>query len=691
MLRELTISWLMFMFSSRASQLFTRIADNQYLTGLCNVFIMLLPVSLISAFCMLVAHGLGLIGYQTLSEQLFSTSSLVWQLFPVLLIVFYSHFLASYHQLERVAIITPSMIIYFITSYHWELLKVGTVIPTNYPLAILVPIFVALTYDKIKGLQRLPIDEVPSVVDKSITMVASVCILVTVYSGLSYALRHYVFDDLHLSDYLPDLTLEYLSDGLIYEFVRNLFWSVGVNGHIILASYKTEIYHASIAAIEQHNTYGTPLPIMTSNFYDMYGGMGGSGNTISLVLAMLFFAKQATYRKLGFAVLILSIFNINEPVIYGLPVMFNPMLIIPFLATPIVGLLIAYASTSLGLVPPNIEVMSWMTPPVISGYIGTGNSWEGAVLQIVIILVGIAIYLPFFKKFESLSETKKIVSSKLGGYFFEEREVEISQPMASFIPHLSNNIEAQKQLKALQDTGEFILFYQPQYDISTGRVRNVEAVIRYRTYDGNITPPHFIDHFKSLGLLKELDFWVIERALDQVSSLTRYPHFKLSIDISPETLVVDQFLNRFLNMVDNSKLARNQLEVEITEDALIHDEEKTRIVLEGLREAGISVTLDDFGSGYSSLSYLSKYEFDRVKLDRSFTQGLSTPKGRKIFQLTSQLVLTSGSQIIADGIEKKQEVLFMKHLNISLLQGKFFYEPMPWEELVDRKLFSPIF
>ncbi|MFA0567996.1 EAL domain-containing protein [Vibrio gallaecicus] len=676
------------MFKHSLARAVSLISDNPYINGVCNVFIMLLPVSLISAFCMLLGNATSYFELHEFSQRLYSISTLVWQLFPILLIVYYSQFLASMHKLERISLITPSIVIYFIVSYQWELLKVGTVIPTNYPLAIMLPMAICFCLKLTKQKRKRQKIELPNVVEKSIEMILSCSVLVFSFSTISYILRHIIFEDVVLASYFPHLDPHSLLDGIVYELARNLFWAIGVNGHIVLASYKSEIYHMSMHLVEQHQTLGTPLPILTSNFYDFYAGLGGAGNTLSLVMCMILFSRNDSYKKLGCAVLILSLFNINEPVIYGLPIMFNPILIIPFLTIPVLSLMIAYFATSLGFVPPISEVMSWMTPPLISGYVGTGNSINGAILQALIIGIGVLIYFPFFRKYENLGRTRHIFTNSASKEFFNNDDVSKGQSMNTFIPHLSNNISAQKCLNELQESGEFTLFYQPQYDITHHQVVGLEVLIRHKGYDGKITPPYFLSSFASLGIMQDLDLWVIETALHEVTPFADSENFKVSINVSSDTLLIDNFASSMRKLVDSSALQTHQVELEITEDVLVKDENKTKQTVDELRASGISVALDDFGAGFSSLGYLSKFEFDKVKIDRSFVLNLSSDKGKELFKLTSQLVQVGGATVVVEGVEEKEELEFISKQNISLIQGFYFYKPMPFENIIELNLYS---
>ncbi len=621
-------------------------------------------------------------GYEQVGTTVGAASSIIWKLFPILLLVYFSQFLSSLLKVSRVNVITPSLMIYFIVCNEWGLLQEGTVVPSNYPLAIIIPILVGWSVRAMQNRKWFMRSELPNIVDQSYNLIMATTVLVVGYTLLGYVLGR-VFCAADIAGFLlPNLDPYSLSDGVIYELVRNLFWSIGINGHIIFAPYKAELYEATRVAIENHELLGTPLPILTTNFFDFYAGLGGAGNTISLVLCMLFLTKNRSYKALATAALILSFFNINEPIIFGLPIMFNPLLIVPFLIAPVVGLVIAYVATALGLVAPMTEIMSWMTPPLMSGYVGTGSTWTGAVLQLIIILVGVIIYYPFFKQMDNIGNANASFAKSLSDDFFNYEGVESGKSAGAFFPEITSKFAAQKRITDLKNNGEFILYYQPQVNTRTGEIRSLEVLIRHRSESGEISPPTFLDDFAKVGLMSELDLWVVETALKESAPLADSPNFKVSINMSPETCLVPDFTEKVLSMINQSALSYSQVEFEITEDMLIQDEHSTHRVLTSLREAGVKIALDDFGSGYSSIGYLSKYDFDKVKIDRSLVLNLNNKNGRELFRLTAKLVKITGAETVAEGIETEAELEFMAEQNIHLIQGFYFYKPMPFEDVL---------
>lgn len=677
------IYWLLIslMNTSFIYRVFTRFSENAYLNGLCNVFVMLLPVSLLSAFAMLIGSGLVELGFQSQANYLVFISKLVWKLFPILLLIYYSLFLARLHNISRTNVITPSLLIYVILSNEWGLLHTGSILPDNYPMAIMTPLLVAFTVKHLTRRRVYMESDLPNVVDQSINLIFGTILIVTLYVSLGHYLGGAFYSMSCVKELVPTMGVDSLLGGLWYELVRNLLWTIGINGHVLLAGYKQELYQLSVDSFTMYQIMGEELPILTSSFYDIYAGIGGAGNTLSLVLCMLLFTKNKGYRTLAGATLILSIFNINEPVLFGLPVIFNPVLIIPFLITPLVAILVAYTATWIGLVAPVSQFVSWMTPTLFSGYLATDGSISGALLQFVIIIIGMMIYLPFFKQMDRVLGSHAVFSKGSSDEFFNYEEVGNSRGVIGLLPHMSGNLLAQKQISDLQHDGEFVLFYQPQIDNSKHCVSSLEALIRHRSKDGTITPPTFLANFATLGLTSELDLWVIRRALQEVAPLASNKTFKISINVSPETFLVPNFAEIVIELIDNSTLSYEQIELEITEELLIQDEQRTWSVFTQLREKGIKIALDDFGSGYSSIGHLCKYEFDKVKIDRSLVMNLKHKNGREMFRLTSELVRITGAEIVVEGVETQEELDFVTQQGIALIQGYYFYQPMPFEQV----------
>lgn len=185
----------------------------------------------------------------------------------------------------------------------------------------------------------------------------------------------------------------------IVTILNSLFWFVGLHGGNVVNAVIKPIWIANLDANRLAHAAGEELPhIFTSVFADHFVFLGGGGATLGLVIALFYLSrkKQASQQAKALAPITLTpgLFNINEPTMFGLPIVLNPMLLLPFVLAPLANLLIAWISMAVGLVPLTYIDPGWTMPPIISGFLAT-NSVMGSLLQFVLVIVDICIYLPF--------------------------------------------------------------------------------------------------------------------------------------------------------------------------------------------------------------------------------------------------------------------------------------------------------
>ena len=185
---------------------------------------------------------------------------------------------------------------------------------------------------------------------------------------------------------------------LLYNTLSSLLWFFGINGPAVVNSVWSPIFFVltqdNLHAFQQHQV----LPhIYTQQFIDMFTTFGGGGSTLSLLIVILFFCKSKRMRELAKLALVPGIFGINEPIIFGLPVVLNPVIAVPFIITPVLNTLIAGLCFTWGWIPYTNGVnLPWTTPIGFSGWLTTG-SWRGVVLQFILLILGCLIYYPFAK------------------------------------------------------------------------------------------------------------------------------------------------------------------------------------------------------------------------------------------------------------------------------------------------------
>lgn len=193
-----------------------------------------------------------------------------------------------------------------------------------------------------------------------------------------------------------------LPAAMIISFLNHLLWFFGLHGTNILGSVIEPIY---LPLIEENlnlfmsgvSAFDVPN-LVTKPFLDSFVFMGGSGTTIALIIAILIVVRQEKnhpYREVAKLSAPAGLFNINEPVIFGLPIVLNPVMLIPFIFIPVLLTVISYVALATGIVPKTVAILPWTTPPILSGYLVTGGSWRGVGLQIVNIGVAVLLYIPF--------------------------------------------------------------------------------------------------------------------------------------------------------------------------------------------------------------------------------------------------------------------------------------------------------
>jgi EAL domain-containing protein (putative c-di-GMP-specific phosphodiesterase class I) len=228
---------------------------------------------------------------------------------------------------------------------------------------------------------------------------------------------------------------------------------------------------------------------------------------------------------------------------------------------------------------------------------------------------------------------------------------------------------------------QFLLHYQPQLDLRTGDILSVEALIRWdRPGVGLVMPGEFIAFAEECELITDIGEWVLESAGEQSLAWDRagLPPFGVAVNIAASQFHCDGFVQRVADILRNKQVATNRIELEITEDVIMHDNEATIEILHRLHDLGVSLSIDDFGTGYSSLSYLRRFPLDEIKIDRSFVCEMTKDEGtagivRGIIELAHSLKL----QVIAEGVETSEQLKRLIELRCDRAQGYLISRPIP--------------
>lgn len=398
-----------------------KISSNIYLTALKNAFIALIPFLIVGSFFLLLtnfpisgynAFMTSLLGKGTLDKLNYGINA-SYGLMTLLVIITFSKELVEKLNLSQSAAILP-IAIFFLMLPGSITSESGTLVEGAYALLefssesmFLGIIVTVITIKMIEQLEnraftiKMP-DSVPTEIARSFKSLVPILAVL-----LFWIIVKVLFENTHFGtpgkfiSVVLQQPLLYLGNSifsqLLAEMMISLFWFFGIHGDSIVSSVMGPIWHTlSAQNLAQTQEGLAATNIITQQFRDVYLIAGGTGFTGALLVSILMVAKSTRLKQLSKLAAPAAIFNINEPVIFGLPIVLNPLMLIPFLITPMVLCTITYLVIALGWVPPTSGIsIPWTTPIFISGFLTTGIS--GIVLQAVNLVIATAIYTPFVK------------------------------------------------------------------------------------------------------------------------------------------------------------------------------------------------------------------------------------------------------------------------------------------------------
>ncbi len=250
--------------------------------------------------------------------------------------------------------------------------------------------------------------------------------------------------------------------------------------------------------------------------------------------------------------------------------------------------------------------------------------------------------------------------------------------------HGRHRLEDVAQLRRAVEHGELVLHYQPKLDLSSGVVEGVEALVRWQhPTRGLLYPDAFIELAESAGLMAQLTGWVIDTALAQCRTWADGGRsLTMAVNVSPSNLVDESFPGQVRERLAAHGLHAESLVLEVTESLLMADRERAVRVLGRLRDDGVGIAIDDYGTGYSSLAYLASLPVTELKLDRTFVGAMTgSPRAESIVTSTLQLAHALGLVLVAEGAEDQETVDALTQLGCDVVQGYHLSRPLPPEQL----------
>ena|GEM_PF-1673225 len=257
-----------------------------------------------------------------------------------------------------------------------------------------------------------------------------------------------------------------------------------------------------------------------------------------------------------------------------------------------------------------------------------------------------------------------------------------------YIPMLKVDVEArlylETDLRQALEQKQFTLFYQPEFNLNSGKVQCLEALLRWQhPQRGVVGPGDFIPLAEDTGLIVPIGEWVLQEACSKVMAWRRQglPPVKVAVNISARQFRQSGFIEMVFRVLKHSGMPVELLELEITESMVIQSAEHARNMLKILRQAGICLAVDDFGLGYSSLSYLKQYPFTKLKMDREFVKNIvNDPNDEAIAAAIVAMGTTLGLEVVAEGIEGQEQLAALRKMGCPSGQGFYLTVPLEADE-----------
>jgi len=456
--------------------------------------------------------------------------------------------------------------------------------------------------------------------------------------------------------------------GIVLLSVRALlvdaFWFIGLHGERMVNS----IFGKGIL-------FQKLLPDLTyGEFNRLFVSIGGAGAGFGLLLALLFLVRRGYLETITKISVPFVEFNINTLIIYAVVVL-NRFLLPPFLVVPLINIGLSYLFLEVYRPVFTDFYVVWSTPVFIDAYLKSGGDLTVVGFQISLIVIDAMIYGYFLSLY--LKSADALSAAQL-----LEKNLSVSQELVSeegikAFQAQKELIEAQARLQRVVESlkeENLTLYYQPVVDARTGKIKKLEALIRYREGD-RIVGPQFLEVIEKAGLTPIIDVWVSRKVKEQLKEWRLYGiEPELSVNLHPDTLKSWDALSRILENLRGWKVT-----FEVVEKSFLYPQAREN--LEKLRKEGFKVALDDFGVGYSSLEVLVNFPFELLKIDKSLVDRVTDERGYRVCASITSLCHSLGIEVVAEGVEREEELNALRKIGVDMIQGFYFYRPMPAERV----------
>ncbi|MEG1846973.1 MAG: EAL domain-containing protein [Lachnospiraceae bacterium] len=471
----------------------------------------------------------------------------------------------------------------------------------------------------------------------------------------------------------------------LFVLLSSIMWMFGIHGNNVLADVQQSLFtqgvNKNILAVANLQP---PTELFTGTFFNIFVFVGGCGSLLCLLIAVLLFSKRGNHRYLAKVAILPTLFNVNELLMFGLPVVMNPYMMIPFILTPLLFMTTSALSMSFGLVPYTIHAAEWTTPVFFSGYITTG-SMAGSLLQLFNLALGVLLYCPFIRMYDRAQMGREHKKLEMLVQLLQDSEennhaVKLMEEPGS-LGNVARNMAEELQVGLAKK--ELHVFYQAQYNEKSECI-GAEALLRWKhPLYGMIYPPLIIKLAEEAGILYDLEQYIFYAVATHAREFqeTHTSHLKFSVNVTVKTLMQTSFELFLNNLKQDYKIRPNTICIEITEQMAMNFDTGMKERLERIHIMGYQLAIDDFAMGNTSLKYLQSNQFNTVKLDGSLVKDLSEKGHNK--EIISSIVYLARSlnfEVLAEYVETEENRKILEEIGCDQYQGYLYGKAIPYVE-----------
>jgi lactose/cellobiose-specific phosphotransferase system IIC component len=453
---------------------------------------------------------------------------------------------------------------------------------------------------------------------------------------------------------------------LLIVLVNQILWYVGLHGGILVSEYGGSLLSESGVLFDAN--------LASSNFINAFAYMGGSGATFGLVFAIMLVCRDRQLCRLGKYSIVPAVFNVNEILVFGLPIIFSSTMLIPFVLAPLACVSLAMIAHAAGWLPLSGSEVKWSTPIFVSGYVMSGG-FSGVLTQMIGVLLSTALYWPFVRRLET--QRRQSQSDALSTALIQLCHTELDRH------HLLQRFDAlgdfaralHADFEVALGTPQVFQVYQPKHD-TLGQVCGVEALLRWtHPLHGAIMPAAIVNVAEESQLINKIGNWSLETACSALQQWKRQGvrDICISVNLSPVQLEDASYVSLVERCLERYDLNPSELELEVTEGRTLTTTTQADATLRKLCALGVHLSMDDFGMGCSSLLYMQRFAMSAIKIDGSLTRDVMTNNvSSDIIRTIGLLGKKQGVRVVAEFVETPQQRDKLADLGCDQFQGYLF-------------------